>query len=161
MTTAYQQNGLDYFHLIERSLLRNMNIEVRRGGHFDVPDDAYSRTRRQYDPRSIIIRMAGLKDRENELSVGIVDVDLYARGKNFIFGIALPLYRSALVSVFRLTGPRLTERLSKEVLHETGHLCGLFHCADPTCVMHFSNTVKDTDEKTEELCTDCRRQIEK
>lgn len=161
MTALFQQSGLDYFRLIERSLLRNMNIKTRCGGHFDVPDQAYNRTRRQYDPRQIIMKMSGLKEEENELGMGIVDVDLYVRGTNFIFGIALPLYRSALVSVFRLTGPRLTERLSKEVLHEAGHLCGLRHCADPTCVMHFSNTVKDTDEKTEELCADCRRQIER
>lgn len=160
MTALYQQPELDYYRLIERSLLSNLKMPVRAAGHFDVPPQAYDRQRRQYDPRAIIMKMAGLRDSENELSLGIVDVDLYIRGMNFIFGLALPLHRSALVSVFRLAGPKLAERLAKEVVHETGHLCGLVHCADPACVMHFSSTVQDTDQKHERLCNGCRRRLE-
>lgn len=161
MTAVFQQQGLDYFRLIERSLLDNLNLPAHCGGDFEIPRAAYDEKRRQYDPRAIIMKIAGLRDSENELSMGIVDVDIYVQGMNFIFGLALPLHRSALVSIFRLAGPRLAERLAKEVVHEAGHLCGLGHCADPACVMHFSNTVQDTDEKHERLCADCRRQLER
>lgn len=160
MTTVYQQEGLDYFNLIELSLKNRLNVNARFGGYFDIPDESFNPLRNQYNPRYIIERFARLGGHPNELKVGLVDVDIYARGTNFIFGIAQPLHRSAIVSIHRLAGPRLHERVSKEVVHEAGHLIGLEHCVDPGCVMYFSNTVEDTDHKSEKLCDRCRRMIE-
>ena len=41
-----------------------------------------------------------------------------------------------------------------------GHLFGLVHCTNNKCIMHFSNTVKDTDEKEQTFCQNCRSRIE-
>ncbi|MFX1417183.1 MAG: hypothetical protein ACFFC0_10250 [Promethearchaeota archaeon] len=40
-----------------------------------------------------------------------------------------------------------------------GHVLGLRHCAN-YCVMQFSNSLADTDDKPESFCTDCRRKLE-
>nr|WP_243666411.1 matrixin family metalloprotease [Vulcanisaeta sp. JCM 16159] len=47
----------------------------------------------------------------------------------------------------------------KEVLHELGHSFGLDHCADPRCVMYFSNTIEDTDRKGPGYCQRCMARL--
>ena len=42
--------------------------------------------------------------------------------------------------------------MATEAIHELGHTYGLGHCADPRCVMWFSNTLSETDRKGTEFC---------
>ena len=116
--------------------------------------------RKQYDPRQIIKRLSGMSKEREEYCLGVVDIDIYARGLNFIFGLANPMLRVALVSTYRLLGERFEERLAKEVVHEMGHLFGLSHCSESSCVMYFSNTIDDTDNKGRDLCANCRSKYE-
>jgi archaemetzincin len=44
-------------------------------------------------------------------------------------------------------------------VHELGHTYGLRHCRDPRCVMHFSNSLHDTDVKGAGFCPRCRAQM--
>jgi archaemetzincin len=48
-------------------------------------------------------------------------------------------------------------RVLKEAVHEYGHTLGLGHCVDPGCVMHFSNTLADTDRKGDWFCPRCAK----
>jgi len=93
--------------------------------------------------------------------LGILDVDLYTEGLNFIFGQADLSGRLALISIIRLRqefyGLKPDEeifrkRVIKEAVHELGHTLGLRHCHDSYCVMHFSNSLRDTDIKSENFC---------
>jgi archaemetzincin len=98
----------------------------------------------------------------DRLVVGVLAVDLFMPGLNFVFGLANPGLRAAVVSWARLQAPNLdlwALRLAKEVIHEVGHLRGLVHCSDRTCVMHFSNTLADTDAKRPSFCARCARQL--
>jgi archaemetzincin len=157
---VYQQKGLDFFSLIAQSLEDYLNSTSRRADDFDIPYEAYNSLRRQYNPEYIVKEIAKFKGSHDDYRLGVIDVDIYTCGLNFIFGLAHPLRRIALISAYRLSGPQLLERIAKEVVHETGHLFGLSHCEDPYCVMYFSNTVADTDNKGKNLCSQCRRKIE-
>jgi len=100
--------------------------------------------------------------------LGVTEVDLYTGDMNFIFGQAIPRKGVAIISVHRLKyGLRhktseqqiFHKRISKEAVHELGHLIGLSHCENPECVMHFSNTLRDTDKKKTSFCKKCHRTI--
>ena len=156
MTTIFQQKDLDYFNVIAHSINDSLNARACPGGFFDIPEASYNSLRKQYNPEYIMNTISDLSGGGEELKLGVVKVDIYSRGLNFIFGLANPLRRIALVSTYRLSGPKLEERLAKEVVHEIGHLLGLNHCEDARCVMYFSNTVEDTDNKDKILCEVCR-----
>ena len=100
--------------------------------------------------------------------LGVVDVDIFAPGLNFVFGEADITGRRALISLQRLRQdfyglPRdenlFQERALKEAVHELGHTYGLKHCPNPTCVMHFSNCLRDTDLKGWNFCRTCHEKV--
>jgi archaemetzincin len=98
----------------------------------------------------------------------ICDTDAYSVDLNFVFGEA---YRGGRVAAIYL--PRLRqefyglepnklifyERIIKEAIHELGHLFGLSHCNNRLCVMHFSNSLYDTDIKEKRFCSDCKNNL--
>ena len=95
----------------------------------------------------------------------ISDIDAYSGDLNFVFGEA---YKGGRVAAIYL--PRLRqefygldtnklvfhERIVKEAIHELGHTFGLSHCNNQLCVMHFSNSLYDTDIKEIKFCSDCK-----
>jgi len=92
------------------------------------------------------------------LVVGIVNGDGYVEGLNFVFGLASPQISTATVYTSRLVSHDMSltvTRISKEVIHELGHLLGLNHCSNPLCVMSFSNSVREVDRKGLSFCTSC------
>ncbi len=160
MTTVYQQKGLNYFNLVAESLKTFLDTDARDGGYFDIPAESYNPLRKQYNPVQIAKTITAPTGTHSDFGFGIIDVDIYARGLNFIFGLAHPLRRIAIVSLYRLSGTKIRERIAKEVVHEMGHLLGLSHCRKSSCVMYFSNTLEDTDKKEKSICGTCRSRIE-
>ena len=110
-------------------------------------------------------RRAG--NRKDEKLLGVTDLDLYVPNMNFIFGEANLPGSAAIISTHGLRnttphgGKRLfPERLIKEAVHELGHTIGLVHCETQSCVMHFSNSLADTDRKDQDYCERCLRKLE-
>lgn len=100
--------------------------------------------------------------RTGQLSVIITERDLYVESLNFVFGLAKRDLLAAIVSWHRLRDDNASvfaDRLAKEIVHEVGHLEGLEHCTDPSCVMWFSNTLKETDRKGVNFCHTCGNRI--
>jgi archaemetzincin len=159
MIGIYQQEGLDLHNSVEIIIKKHLNQPSQDAGLFKIPSDSYNPLRQQYDANTIVNHIARKNKRKFGLRLGLLSVDIYSRGMNFIFGLADPIKKTALVSTYRLAGERRMERISKEVVHELGHLLGLGHCANSKCVMHFSNTINDTDEKNIEFCNKCRGRI--
>lgn len=140
--------------------------EVRIGSRIGLPKEGLHRDRWQYLASSILSMLPTPKLCDRVL--GVVDIDIFAPELNFVFGQADILGRKALVSLKRLRqefyglpeDERLfNERALKEAVHELGHTYGLGHCLDRTCVMHFSNSLPDTDFKGWRFCPVCRRKL--
>ena len=107
-----------------------------------------------YDPAKIILN--------------ICNFDAYSSGLNFVFGQAsltrgvAAIYLPRLRQVFYgLAADRslFVERVLKEATHEVGHAFGLDHCPKGSCVMHFSNSLVDTDRKAKDFCNTCRNKL--
>ena len=151
-------------------------LKDRVGGIFHCPVEtkagsgdlaqAYNPERKQY-LSSELLSSLGKAEREERV-VGVADVDLYVPRLNFVFGEADVVSGTAIVSLCRLRPEYyglapdkalFLERATKEIVHEVGHTFGLGHCTNNKCVMHFSNSLADTDLKEAYFCSLCRPKI--
>lgn len=126
---------------------------------------AYDTWRGQYLAGRIIDWLKRGHRAKGEKVLGIVDVDLYAPHLNFVFGQADTASEIAVLSLCRLRQEfyglpedrgLFLDRATKEAVHELGHLLHLGHCPDAKCVMHFSNSLDDTDWKQAAFCSRCQ-----
>ena len=130
-----------------------------------VPKRALNPQRRQYLAESILEE---LRLGQAERLLGIVDLDLYTPGLNFIFGLANPSKGLAIIALARLRQSfyglpdekdLFWGRAVKEAVHELGHTYGLPHCNNRRCVMAFSNSLLDTDYKGHDFCLKCAQRL--
>jgi len=150
---------------ISRGLQHTFGIKVEIGQKVGLPSSAYTSLRKQYRADLLINFLA--ENFEGKI-LGITDRDLYTLHLNFVFGQAQLNGKAAILSIARLDptfyGEKsnlnlLVRRAVKEAIHEIGHTLGLRHCTTPGCVMQFSNSILEVDEKSTELCKKCRSQI--
>jgi len=130
------------------------------------PQRAFNAERNQYFCPHIMNSLRDFIDPgKKDKVLGIVVEDLYIHGLNFVFGQAELGGHFALISLARLHQSFyglaenkiiFLERTKKEAVHELGHTFGLEHCPDPECVMHFSNSLMDTDRKSASFCSRCK-----
>ncbi len=144
-----------------------LGYECRVGDGVRMPDVAYNARREQYSANALL---DALPEETGKRTLGVSDRDLYVPQLNFVFGLADPHTRRAVIAL-----PRLREefygrpanrvlffdRAAKETLHELGHTYGLGHCSNRRCVMTFSNTLADTDYKGKPFCDDCKATIKR
>ncbi len=122
------------------------------------PEKCIVSSRNQYDAACILyelLKYPGFR------VLGIIDKDIFIDGTNYIFGLAASNGKCALVSTYRLKNASkhlYLSRLRKEIMHELGHTFGLRHCKNH-CVMHFSNTLFDVDQKPGAFCKECAEKI--
>jgi len=128
----------------------------------DMPVMAFDSFRNQYHSTRILVALEeNVRATGTEHLLGVVPLDLFVPGMNFVFGEARCPGRAALISTYRLKAkasdePDLFEsRVVKEAVHEIGHMLGLKHCPKPTCAMYFSERLADTDRKTDNFCSEC------
>ncbi len=131
-----------------------------------IPEHAFDKKRNQYNSSVILneVRAYAAKKQDFHRVLGVVDVDIFASGLNYVFGEAYTPGRAALISLWRLKPEFYKEkpnlalyllRARKEAVHEVGHTLGVKHCPRSLCVMHFSNSIFDTDKKQNLLCDEC------
>lgn len=130
------------------------------------PAPAWNRSRNQYESTRLL---AELKARHPEtLVVGAAECDLFIPVLTFVFGEAEMPGRAAVFSIHRLREefyglppqrPLLVSRALRELWHEVGHLRGLPHCPDWSCIMSSSHSVERVDAKGEAYCRECERRL--
>jgi archaemetzincin len=126
-----------------------------------IPKGSFNNNRQQY-LASPFLKILRKYVPTKSHGLALVNLDLFVPRLNFIFGLA-EFDGNALVALPRLSPefygyPKnekiYYERIEKEVLHELGHILGLPHCHNH-CVMRFSNSLSDTDEKPAKYCPSC------
>ncbi len=144
---------------VERVLKSRFGLLPRFEGV--VPPDArgsrYSQLLAELQLENVLVR----KPEDSLFVLAITPYDLYSDGLNFVFGVAYP-FEGCIVSYARLLSNNrdlFLSRVRKEITHEMGHVFGLQHCPNPKCVMHFSNSLADTDYKSEDFCPSCGEKL--
>lgn len=154
---------------VNQALLRKLSSAIAHelgfpchvGKGIDLPANAFNPYRGQFSGEALLEKLA---DYPSEcIILGVTEVDLYANGMNFIFGIAQISGKASVVSLHRLkpefygepaNEALLMERAIKEALHELGHVLGMHHCRNKLCVMSFSNSISEVDFKSRKLCSE-------
>lgn len=135
-----------------------------------IRENAFDKKRKQYRSHIILsdLQSCALKNPDLNCVLGVVDADIFIPELNFVFGEAVCPGKAALISLCRLRPKFYGEmpdiklfyaRVVKEAVHEVGHTLGLQHCSRAQCVMHFSNSISDTDVKQRSFCDKCYMQV--
>ncbi|KAF2331551.1 Zn-dependent protease [Flavobacterium nitrogenifigens] len=96
--------------------------------------------------------------------MAITEKDLYPKPEwNYVFGLASYRDKIAVSSMYRMQKEADfnlgLERLLKICSHEIGHMFGLYHCIEASCVMNGTNSMIETDSHSIRLCSLCQRKL--
>ena len=155
----------DLLEKLASSLEEIFPVNVQLKEALPMPERAFTPQRKQFNS-TIILNELKRRIKGFTKALAVTERDLYAAGLNFVFGEADRVNGICIISLIRLKqsfyelndDPELfLNRSLKEAAHELGHLYGFSHCPDPHCVMHFSNSLLDTDRKSYNFCNECRK----
>jgi archaemetzincin len=131
----------------------------------------YTGSKRQVDATALLDSISAYKRRHQitDPVLLVIGQDLFTPEHSFVFGLARAPAGASVVSAARLGNEYygraacdddLIDRLSKEGAHESGHLFGLDHCADPECIMFKPDTLAELDRKKKMFCVNCMKKLE-
>ncbi len=153
---------------LAQPLEQTFSARVTFGARIPLPGHAYNRERNQYLSNVVLdVVRSRMTLPEQSRGLAVTNEDLYVSDLNFVFGQADLYAGISIISLARLRpefyGAPPDEalfhsRAITEAVHEIAHTLGIAdHCANAKCVMHFSNTLADTDRKGHRFCQRCRR----
>jgi len=152
---------------LKTGLYHTFGCLVSIGNTIPISGEAFNAERGQY-LSDIFLEMLAQYQNGNNRVLGITEANLYTEGLNFVFGQADSVSGTAVISLHLLRqeyyglpadNKLLLERGLKEAVHELGHTFGMDHCQNSRCVMHFSNSLADTDLKQPAFCSKCRPKL--
>lgn len=131
-------------------------------------DFAIDVKRNQYHSTVILDKLAEEAPDDTLKILAITESDLFIPIFTYVFGEAQLGGRACIVSTYRLSGAlapmgpedKFNIRVVKEAVHELGHTFKLTHCKETHCLMRYSRSIEDVDNKSNELCRYCRRLLD-
>lgn len=133
-----------------------------------VLEESFDIRRGQYLSTPMLEMLQRARPGQSARILGVIDRDLFVPRLNFVFGEASIFGGAAIIALPRLRQEfyglpsdrdLFTLRALKEAIHELGHTFGLDHCGAPMCIMHFSNSLADTDIKGPGFCGICGERL--
>ncbi|MBU3905042.1 MAG: archaemetzincin family Zn-dependent metalloprotease [Nanoarchaeota archaeon] len=150
----------------------SLGIKCRLIRQIPLPEHALNIWRRQYNCETIMQEVSNIpevKFIDKEIpTLMITEQDIYFKGLSFVFGLEESDTGCCIISLARLmpefydetpNEKLATERLIKEAIHEIGHLKGMDHCGNFKCVMAYSPSVGDMDQKERTFCEKCKIEL--
>jgi len=164
------QPSKDIISQLETILSEQFNASITTAPPIkEISHQFFDNQRNQWKSNKIL---QWLSDKYNKPSssrttkiLALCDFDAYSSRLNFVLGEAyidgsiLAIYLPRLRQEFyglKSDESLYHQRIVKEAIHELGHAFGLNHCKNIRCVMHFSNSLSDTDIKTSHFCNLCK-----
>ena len=127
-----------------------------------LPETAFMSARRQYDAVKIINHLAAVPSIRAPICLGLTSSDMGTPILTYVYGESQLGGRVAVVSFYRLTtaGREMTlARLSKLSLHEVGHVLGLGHCWEHSCLMRSIRNIEQLDMLDLAFCEGCSYEL--
>jgi archaemetzincin len=154
----------DLLDTIGKEVKRLFGFPVERKKLVNNVDFAFDTKREQYYSTPILEKLALKATPDTSRILAITDIDLFIPILTFVYGEAQLGGTSCIISTCRLTKDLSAEtskdifysRVIKEAIHELGHTFKLLHCKDPSCIMHYCRSIKDVDQKSDQLCRYCK-----
>ena len=162
-------------------------FEIRNLGLFSFSKETYSKgIRKEYKElrksnKKLSIHPTNkfyqlLIDKRIEEKLGMImaltDLPIYSSTEVnilFLFGETHLKHRTSIVSTLKLKESfyyrendqnLFFQRIIKETIHEIGHIIlDSEHCKENSCVMKFSETIEEIDEKSYNLCSICKGKL--
>lgn len=158
------ENVLKY---LQQELKTIFSREVKILPQVKISQDAYNGMRKQYNAKALLETIQGDFSKNNlDKILAVMDKDMYAPELNFVFGSVEKIGGGkGIISIIRLGEEfyhrqvdegLFFKRILKESIHELGHLHGIPHCGNSECVMHFSYSILDADNKGDKFCHACQ-----
>jgi archaemetzincin len=133
-----------------------------------LPAHAWHPLRAQYDSDSLLEHLFDRLAVDVMRIIGVTGADLFAEGRNFVFGYAHMRDRVAVFSTLRLRerwwgraedDALYRSRIDKALTHEIGHTFHVPHCPRARCVMHQVEFLWQLDELDARYCPSCEQKV--
>ena len=141
-------------------------VDIIKG--MKVPEESYNVVRNQFYASIINAKLERVKANSREFILGVCEDDIYLPDEAFVLGYSDAVLGAAVISLYRIRQEfyglpedemKIYSRLLKQSVHHSAHLFGLPSCRNPKCVNYYSQDMFHIDEKNENFCDICRRQL--
>ena len=163
---GFQDN--DALKLIRREVGTLFGCETQILPVLENIDFAIDFKRNQYHSTVILDKLAEQAPNDAFKILAITESDLFIPIFTYVFGEAQLGGKACIISTYRLSQElpsmeweeEFKARVVKEALHELGHTFKLTHCKERHCIMRYSRSIEDVDNKSKDFCRYCRRLLD-